>query len=197
VRTAARRAKKVGDIISVKIAKSSRHGEVIAQSELSRRFLTFTTAGDLRFIYASRTPLCNNNTRERKRRRSHGAKEVAAPLTRTNDSHFKRHLTLFSAPENNGNLHIKFDSRRWVPVDRWWLVSRWMRGRVSLHGCIKVALSCTVTTCLKSLVSRGTETIYYLQFFLTSSFYTHSLKFFLWFSFNRKKYMLVSELSKM
>lgn len=107
------------------------------------------------------------------RRRSHGAEEVAAPLTRTNDSHFKRHLTLFSAPGNNGNLHIKFDSRRWVPVDRWWLVSRWMCGRVSLHGCIKVALSCTITTCLKSLVSRGTETIYYLQFFL-SLLFTHT-----------------------
>ena len=79
-----------GGIISVKIAKSPRHGEVIAQSELSRRFLTFTTAGDLRFIYASRTPLCNNNTRERRgrggRRRSHGGKEVAAPLTRINDT---------------------------------------------------------------------------------------------------------------
>lgn len=103
----------------------------------------------------------------RRRRRSPGAEEVAAPLTRTNDSHFKRHLTLFSAPGNNGNLHIKFDSRRWVPVDRWWLVSRWMRGRVSLHGCIKVALSYAVTTCLKSLVSRGTETVIWEFFYLS------------------------------
>lgn len=102
-----RECRKWGKIISVKIAKSRRHCEVIAQSELSRRFLTFTTVGDLRFIYA-RTPLCNNNTgrgREGRRRRP-GAEEVAAPLTRTNDSHFKRHLTLFSAPGNNAAISI-------------------------------------------------------------------------------------------
>jgi len=110
----------------------------------------------------------------REGRRSPGTEEVAAPLTRTNDSHFKRHLTLFSAPGNNSNLHIKFDSRRWEPVDRWWLVSHWMRGRVPLHGCIKVALSYAVTMCLKSLVSRGTKTVI-CEFLNLFSFYMYSL----------------------
>jgi len=47
----------VGEVISVKIAKLRRHCAVIARSELSRRFLTFMTARDLRFIYAADSSL--------------------------------------------------------------------------------------------------------------------------------------------
>jgi len=47
----------VGGVISVKIAKLRRHCAVIARSELSRRFLTFMTARDLRFIYAADSSL--------------------------------------------------------------------------------------------------------------------------------------------
>jgi len=49
-----------------------------------------------------------------------------------------------------------------------------MRGRVPLHGCIKVALSYAVTMCLKSLVSRGTKTVI-CEFLNLFSFYMYSL----------------------